>query len=242
VFIGLSRKDTNKSFSKMKFLPTLLLFILPVSCLPVLFQLHRLDFFERTLGRLLPFFYPSEVNFVIRDPSPRNSGFVDTKSDLENVAFGHEYMAKLCGLKPFELVITNWDKGIDNVIHVHFSRNLNGINVTNHNAAVHIFQGEVIAESMSFKPSEYSRFLVSPTTVKVPLEQSVQAAVAQFGLPRDNTTARLAYVEIPGKKLVCAHVFQLYDIRKSGWLQIHSDIATGYHSLIQDKWYMLLIT
>ncbi|KAJ3271318.1 hypothetical protein HDV01_006914, partial [Terramyces sp. JEL0728] len=118
------------------------------------------------------------------------------------------------------------DAGVD---HLYAVRKINGVKVDNHNANVHVKNGQVLAFSASFsgKNQSLTARSVAATQPKVSLEDAVKVASKQLGAPRDDFPASQVYVQVPSGKLVFAHQFQLRDDAKNKWYQVSVDAQTG---------------
>ncbi|KAI8912543.1 Fungalysin metallopeptidase-domain-containing protein [Gorgonomyces haynaldii] len=103
---------------------------------------------------------------------------------------------------------------------------LNGVAVSNHNAAVHFKDGQVVSLSASFGGNN----LKAPTVVDkvtVSLDKAVQIAKSQFKADKDEHPATIEYIELPNNVITKAHVFQVRDDANAVFKQISVDAATG---------------
>jgi extracellular elastinolytic metalloproteinase len=183
---------------------------------------HALEFVKRN-GIDVPFWYP-ETTAKTFTVSPSLS----EQTIEEAVKFGVQVLQKELGLNEEELSIQQSYRDEAGVTHIYAIRKINGISVDNHNANVHIKDGQVLAFSASFGNNDsFAPLNVATPTARVSLERAVKVASAQLGAPRDNFPASQVYVQLPSGKMVFAHQFQLRDDSKSKWYQVTVDAENG---------------
>lgn len=177
-------------------------------------------------GVNLPFFYPE----VSQQTFEASSSFVTT-TEADDLEFGRQEIMKQLGIKADDFVITQSSKDKAGVLHVYAVEKVNGITVDNHQAAVHIQNGAVLAFSSSFTSSQNKlkkrSITVAPASPPMSLNEAVKVASSQLGAPQDSHPAKLVYVSIPNGDLVLAHQFQLRDDEKSLWYQVSVDATSG---------------
>jgi Zn-dependent metalloprotease len=188
--------------------------------------LHKLNLVKRD-GSSVPFYYPESTvqrNII-------SSSLAGTPSSVtgEPDAIALTHLSRTLRMARTELKVNHFFTDSANVTHVYVDRLINDTPVANHNAAVHIKNGQVTSFSASFRGAGQSLRApdVKSAEVIVPLEEAVAAAVAQLGVPRDETEASLEYLQIPSGSIVYAHQFQLRDDEADKWLHVAVDAHNG---------------
>jgi hypothetical protein len=75
-------------------------------------------------------------------------------------------------------------------MHIYAVEKINGIQVLNHDAAIHVLNGEIIAQSASFNNNGDSLTgSIADNKPLISLEEAVKTATALYGLERDNFPA-----------------------------------------------------
>jgi extracellular elastinolytic metalloproteinase len=203
--------------------PAVIILAAAASAIPTSLK-HELKYVKR--GKVeFPFHYSENVSFTVKTPTA--SAQILPALDDEIVAQGKEHLMKILGLNKDELEITRFFKSKDGVMHIYATHKINNIAVVNHDAAVHILNGEIIAESASFTGDSLDSSLISESTSIISLEEAVKIASKEYDLPRDEFPAKYAYVEIPGNKIVYVHQFQLRDDKKQQWMEVSVDARSG---------------
>ena len=185
---------------------------------------HELQYVKRGEAEV-PFYYPENVSFVTKAPS--GDSLVATTEE-QDVEFGTKQIMKSVGVTAADLEITRSFRSADGVTHIYALHKINGVPVLNHDVAIHVLNGEVIAQSASFNNNEDS--LVGSVSAAIPfitLEKAVETASAIYSLSRDDFPASNAYLELPDKSVVYVHNFQLKDNDKQEWIQVSVDAQTG---------------
>ncbi|KAJ3254026.1 hypothetical protein HK103_007565 [Boothiomyces macroporosus] len=185
-------------------------------------ETHSIDYVKRN-GVDLPFWYPESTSKTFSiSPS------LTAQSPADAVKFGTNYLLKQLGLTQDDLEIQQSYTDDAGVSHLYAVRKINGVKVDNHNANVHVKNGQVLAFSSSFpNVSQLKPTTVAATQAKVSLEDAVKIAEKQYGVPKDTYPATLVYLQVPSGKLVYAHQFQLKDSKKAKWYQVSVDAQTG---------------
>jgi extracellular elastinolytic metalloproteinase len=186
-------------------------------------NVHQLELVKR--GDMeVPFFFP-QSEYETFKITPGNSFVELSPQDIEKM--GRDEVSKKTGVADDELQLKQSYEDASGVTHLYFSRLVNGTPVDNEVAAVHIKEGQIVAQSASFKASNSFVDNVSEAKVVVSLEEAVKVASKQLGAPRDDFPASNVYVKIPSGQLVYAHQFQLRDDAQSKWYQVAVDAANG---------------
>jgi Zn-dependent metalloprotease len=190
-----------------------------------IFATNDLKFVKRN-DVTLPFYYP-ENEFLSFTPS-KGSKVIDLSPE-DILKIGIKALEKELGVSQDELKVVQHHVGTDKVTHIYTSRIVNGVQVDNQHAAVHIFNGQVIAQSASFRKSGNS-FVpenIAPVESVISLDEAVKIASQQLGAPKDDHPASNVYIQIPNGKLVYAHRFQVRDDERNKWYQVSVDASNG---------------
>jgi extracellular elastinolytic metalloproteinase len=182
---------------------------------------HALQYVKRN-GVEVPFWYPKVVsknNEVA--PSLVEPSFNDS------VAFGKEQLLNELKLSNEELQIQQSYQDEAGVTHLYAIRTINGVKVDNHNAAIHVKNGQVLSFSSSFVKEDSLVEPVLDTKPSWTLDRAAAKAAQLYGAPRDSYPASLVYIQVPSGNIVLAHQFQLRDDSKSKWLQVSVDAKNG---------------
>ena len=184
-----------------------------------------------------PFYYPKVSQDIISESSPVSAfgpglaALRSTSSGDADLKFGRKEIMQRLGISKNDFVITKSHTDNAGVVHVYASELVNGIPVDNHNVAVHVKNGVVIAFSSSFTSSQAKlvkrSISVAPAAPSVSIEEAVKTASEIYKAPVDKSTPKLVYVSIPSGDLVLAYQFQLRDDTKSLWYQISVDSTSG---------------
>lgn len=203
---------------------TVLAVLLSVQAAPAQ-KLHQLQMVKRDQISL-PYFYP-DSSFVSK-PITTGTSLAPLSAD-EVMKLAKSTLAKELKVKESEIQIVNQFTDRAGVTHVYADRLVNGIPITNQNAAVHIKNCQVSSFSSSFHSG--SNNLVAPSTkeptVVVSLAVAAKTAEAKLGAPKDNMEATLSYVQVPSGDLVYAHQFQVRDDAAHKWYHVSVDAQNG---------------
>ncbi|KAH9245024.1 hypothetical protein BASA81_017525 [Batrachochytrium salamandrivorans] len=117
------------------------------------------------------------------------------------------------------------------VTHVYGAHILNGARIANHQASVHVKNGEVTSFSSSFGTAQHfskSDLAVSAAKATVDFAKASSTASAQLGIPvYSEFKHAFEYVEQPDGKIVYAYKFQLRNNPLTKWVQVWCDATTG---------------
>ena len=192
---------------------------------------HRLNFISSGGSDALtrrPFYHPKPTYETFPKRKPFTSSSIpDRKTVLE---FGFNYALEHLGLSPKELNLTFVFTDPANVTHLYFKHLINGIEVNNHHAGVHIKHLSVIAFSSSFgSPTRWSKRdsipTVNPAIAVISEQMAIRKAVQEFNVPARDYLIKRKYIELPDGTLVYTYVIQLKD--RKNWLQVHVDALNG---------------
>jgi extracellular elastinolytic metalloproteinase len=205
---------------------TALVFAASVTAAPSEKASHELQYVKRGDVQY-PYYYNENISFNVHSPSDSDS-LVPT-SDEETVSIGKQHLLETLDLSADDLEITRYYKSSDGVMHIYAVHKINNLAVINHDAAVHVLNGQIIAESASFTNAGDSldSIDVNEPIAKITLEDAVEIATKQYGISKDDFPASNAYVELPGNKIVYVHQFQLRDDVKEKWIQVSVDASNG---------------
>ncbi|KAJ3332287.1 hypothetical protein HDU91_003127, partial [Kappamyces sp. JEL0680] len=168
-----------------------------------------------------PFFYPEVVT---KDFPAPTAGL--RLADSDAVSLGVTELAKELNLPESELQVSHSYRDAAGVMHVFASRLLNGQPVDNHNAAIHIKDGQVVYLTSSI-PKSANRLASASPVATLSLDEAVKIATKELGLPRDDHAAKTVYIQLPSGSLAFAHQFQLRDDAKQRWVQVSVDAHNG---------------
>jgi extracellular elastinolytic metalloproteinase len=182
---------------------------------------HSLHYVKRN-GVEVPFWYPSIVSKT-NEVAP---SLVEPSFD-DSVAFGKEQLLKELNLPSEELQIQQSYQDEAGVTHLYAIHTINGVKVDNHNAAIHVKNGQVLSFSTSFVKADSLTEPVLDTKPTWSLERAATKAAQLYGAPRDSHPASLVYIQVPSGNIVLAHQFQLRDDSQSKWLQVSVDAKNG---------------
>jgi extracellular elastinolytic metalloproteinase len=173
----------------------------------------------------LPFFYPPS-SFETFESSGSQSFAPLTEE--ENLAIAKETLLKNLGLAESDLKIVNFNTDSAGVSHVYAVHLVDGVEVQNHHAAIHVQNGEIIAQSASFtKDTANLRKRGLPSKPTVSLEEAIAIATKKFGIARDSFPPSTAYLQTQDGHLALAHKFQLRDDSKAKWYEVLVDATSG---------------
>jgi extracellular elastinolytic metalloproteinase len=171
------------------------------------------------------FYYPKS-EFQTYVPSG-NAGFAPVTLE-ENLAFAQQTLYQTLGLTESTLKITGYHSDEAGVLHVYAVHVVDGIEVQNHNAAIHVQNGEVLAESHSFtKDARFMQKRWSSTQQEISLEDAIAIAVKSLGAPKDSLPVVTVYTETKDGRLTKAFKFQLRSDEKLKWYEVLVDCITG---------------
>ncbi|KAJ3319247.1 hypothetical protein HDV06_006575 [Boothiomyces sp. JEL0866] len=193
-------------------------------CSPI-HEAHDVPLVKRN-GEHLPFWYPSGISKIFTPQVSRHRRRVDLQ---DAIATAIKYTAQELGISKDELQVQQAyrESSID---HIYLIRKINGVKVDNHNAQVHLKDGQPLSFSSSFSGKSIVRRSLAPIPADKPivsLAQAVQVAEKQYGAPKDDFPASMVYLQVPSGKLVYCHQFQLKNMTLGKWYQVSVDSATS---------------
>jgi len=126
-------------------------------------------------GISYPFYSPDNI---METYTPTGTPSLVEQDDL---AFGLSELASKLGLDTSDLQVTQSSKDAAGVLHVYTRQVIDSIPVDNHNAAIHVLNGEVLSFSSSFKGKVPSNRLVARSaTVGLTVEEAITVAETAF--------------------------------------------------------------
>ena len=182
----------------------------------------------------LPFYYP-KVSQQIISQSGNLPTLVSKRSSLLNTTdfeIGRQEIMDRLGLDEDDFVITKSHTDSANVVHIYASEVVNGVVVDNHNCAIHVQNGSVIAYSTSFTSSKANLGTrstpLSPANPQITLDEAVKTASDIYKAPLDEAyKPKLVYLSTPSGDLALSRQFQLQDDTESIWYQVSVDASSG---------------
>ena len=186
-------------------------------------KMHALTMVKRD-GVSLPFHYPESsvksVNSASFVPVSLNESQM---GDLAAQTIAKEYGVDAKQLKK---VSQFTDKG--GVTHVYLDRLVNGVEVRNQNAAVHIQNGQVTSFSASINVKKNLKApVVAPVVPVISEQEAIKAAEAALGVPKDETAVYQGYLEMPSGDLAMTYMMQVRDDKASKWFHVAVDAHNG---------------
>jgi Zn-dependent metalloprotease len=208
-----------------------LIFLYSCHCFRFRPHFHRLKWISNggshsLFWRKRPFFHPR----------PKFSTFQNKKifvaaslnNEGETLRFGTNFVIGQLGLKESELNLTSTFTDTANVTHMYFTHLINGIEVSNHHAAVHLNNNHVLAFSSSFN-NEKSRLQKRHghlANFNISEETAIEIAVKEFKVDlQPHKPVELKYIELPNGILSQVYVIQLKDSKNL--LQVFVDTHHG---------------
>jgi extracellular elastinolytic metalloproteinase len=174
----------------------------------------------------LPGYFPAPSKFETFEPS--GASFAPISKD-ESVRLGQEILCTALGLEQADLQLLDTNQGQDSVLHMHFSRVINGVKVDNHQASISLLGTEVIARSATFgnAANSFAAPIIAPAKAKITLQDAVKIATEKYGAPQDDFPATNVYLETNENEIKYAHQFQIRNDEKLIWLQVTVDAENG---------------
>ncbi|KAJ8329145.1 hypothetical protein QVD99_004850 [Batrachochytrium dendrobatidis] len=176
----------------------------------------------------LPFYFPKSTYQQI--PYDHSSSLM-TPSNTDSVKIGTAYLCDKLNLSSNEFKVYNSFTDSAGVTHVYGAHLVNGAPVSNHQAAVHIQDGQIISYSASFGTESHfakSELSIAEPKAKLTFEQASSLVSKAKGLPvYSDFKHELEYVQQADGTLVYAYKFQLRDKDITSWIQVWADVNTG---------------
>ncbi|KAH9260484.1 hypothetical protein BASA82_001145 [Batrachochytrium salamandrivorans] len=176
---------------------------------------------------VLPFHFPESVY----EHTPYSGAASFSLSKEDEVKTATDYISKKLNLGANDFKVFNSFTDAVGVTHVYGAHMVNGARIANHQASVHVKNGEVTSFSSSFGTTQHfakSDLAVSAAKATVDFKKASATASAQLGIPVYSKFEHvLEYVEQPDGKIVYAYKFQLRNNPLTKWVQVWSDATTG---------------
>ncbi|KAH6573541.1 hypothetical protein BASA60_005969 [Batrachochytrium salamandrivorans] len=172
------------------------------------------------------------ISLNLSTSTPPYSGAASfSLSKEDEVKTATDYISKKLNLGANDFKVFNSFTDAAGVTHVYGAHMVNGARIANHQASVHVKNGEVTSFSSSFGTTQHfakSDLAVSAPKATVNFKKASATASAQLGIPVYSKFEHvLEYVEQPDGKIVYAYKFQLRNNPLTKWVQVWSDAATG---------------
>ncbi|OAJ41260.1 hypothetical protein BDEG_24892 [Batrachochytrium dendrobatidis JEL423] len=175
-----------------------------------------------------PFYFPKPTYQSI--PYDHSSSLA-APSNADSVKIGTAYIRDKLNLSPDEFRVDSNFTDSAGVTHVYGVHLVNGASVANHQAAVHIKDGQITSYSASFGTESHfakSELSVAEPKAKLTFEQASDLVSKAKGLPvYSDFKHELEYVQQADGTLVYAYKFQLRDADVNFWFQVWADANTG---------------
>ncbi|KAH6602141.1 hypothetical protein BASA61_001387 [Batrachochytrium salamandrivorans] len=174
-----------------------------------------------------PFHFPKSVY----ENNPY-SGTVSFSPSKENdVKTATDYISKKLKLGADDFKVFNSFTDPSGVTHVYGAHMTNGFRIANHQASIHVKNGQVTSFSSSFGTAQHfskSDLAVSAPKATLDFEKASATASAQLGIPvYSEFKHALEYVEQPDGKIVYAYKLQLRNDPLTKWVQVWCHADTG---------------
>ncbi|KAH6597655.1 hypothetical protein BASA50_004261 [Batrachochytrium salamandrivorans] len=175
----------------------------------------------------LPFHFPKSVY----ENNPY-SGTVSFSPSKENdVKTATDYISKKLKLGADDFKVFNSFTDPSGVTHVYGAHMTNGFRIANHQASIHVKNGQVTSFSSSFGTAQHfakSDLAVSAPKATLDFAKASATASAQLGIPvYSDFKHALEYVEQPDGKIVYAYKLQLRNDPLTKWVQVWCHADTG---------------
>lgn len=187
-----------------------------------------------TTPLILPFFYPDSSAGI---PNYQPNAFVD----LSDIEIAQAALWTEVGASTSDVVLDRSYIDEFNVNHLYFSRMIDGLVVSNQNAAVHILDGIfiLISGAVTYLTSSFSlstNFARRETPIQRSViiceSQAVKIAEDMVGVQKDEFNTTLGYVQ-SAAGLVYAYTFQLRSDVTGQWFQVSVNAQTGKITLMK---------
>ncbi|OAJ41636.1 hypothetical protein, variant [Batrachochytrium dendrobatidis JEL423] len=176
----------------------------------------------------LPFYFPESTYQQI--PYDHSSSLM-APSNTDPVKTGVAYLCDKLNLTPNEFKVYNNFTDSAGITHVYGAHLVNDARVSNHQAAIHIQDGQIISYSTSFgTESHFSKreLSIAEPKAKLTFEQVADAISKAKGLPvYSEFKHEFEYVQQEDGTLVYAYKFELRDKNVISWIQVWADTNTG---------------
>jgi Zn-dependent metalloprotease len=192
----------------------------------------------------IPFHFPRAVVENRKTP-PRNLGKGQQWSEERTRKFGLDYLMDRLGLTESEIEVTNQYMDTTNLYHIYAMHLVNGIPVKNHQAAVHIKDGQVISFSTSFNTDTHlakrsDTTIEAPNSVISTSEAAKIASDAYMTPVRDDVPILSEYIQVASGAIAFAHVVQLATDTRSRWYRVDVSATTGKLSELERIYLIVL--
>ncbi|KAJ8330578.1 hypothetical protein QVD99_007896 [Batrachochytrium dendrobatidis] len=184
---------------------------------------------DKNKAPALPFHFPKSMGEHL--PFNAESNSLRSFTSEESTKIGLKYLMTKLNLSSDSFKIYNNFTDHAGITHVYGAHVIKGARIANHQAAVHVYKGQVTSYSASFGTSSHfakEKLSIAAPKTQVSFEQVSATAAAQYGIPvYKKFASTFEYVELSDGKVVYAFKFQLRDNPLTQWLQVWSDAATG---------------
>ncbi|KAH9272725.1 extracellular metalloproteinase 1 [Batrachochytrium salamandrivorans] len=175
----------------------------------------------------LPFYFPESVYESI----PHSGAISLPSSEEDNIKTATDFISTRLNLGENDFKVVNSYTDPFGITHVYGTHMINGVGVSNHQAAAHVKNGQVTSFSTSFGTDQHfakGDFIVSAAEATVDFAKASATASAQLNIPvYSDFEYTLEYVEQPDGKIVYAYKFQLRNSPVTKWVEVWCDAATG---------------
>lgn len=183
----------------------------------------------------LPFYYPPNGSHLWKGPtfSHASEPVTDnsTWSPEIQALIGTRFLLSQLGISSQNLSRTSSLTDAFGTTHLYFIHTIQGIPVVNHDCAVHVQKGLVVAwaSAFSYRNSSITSSKIRSPYASFPSESAVSLAREQ--LPNTELVPDapfgLAYVEIPDGTIAYAYHMELRDDSRATWFKVYLDAQSG---------------
>ncbi|KAH6559989.1 hypothetical protein BASA50_006630 [Batrachochytrium salamandrivorans] len=174
-----------------------------------------------------PFHFPESVY----EHTPYSGAVSSSFSKEDEVKTATDYISNKLNLGADDFKVFDSYTDPSGVTHVYGAHLVNGARISNHQASIHVKNGQVTSFSSSFGTAQHfskSDLAVSEPKAALNFEKASATASAQLGVPVYSKFEHvLEYVEQPDGKIVYAYRFQLRNDPLTKWIQVWCDANTG---------------
>ncbi|KAJ1341798.1 hypothetical protein BSLG_010797 [Batrachochytrium salamandrivorans] len=175
----------------------------------------------------LPFYFPESVYESI----PYSGAPPSPSSEKDDAKTATDYIFKKLDLGTDDFKVFNSYTDPFGITHVYGTHMVNGVGVSNHQAAAHVKNGEATFFSTSFGTEQHlakRNLVVSAAKAILSFEDVSSTVSTKLGIPvYSEFEHTFEYVAQSDGKVVYTYTFQLRDDPLTRWVQVWCDTTTG---------------
>ncbi|KAH9265047.1 hypothetical protein BASA83_011472 [Batrachochytrium salamandrivorans] len=174
-----------------------------------------------------PFYFPESVYESI----PHSGDAPSPSSEEDDAKTATDFISKRLNLGADDFKVVNSYTDSFGIGHVYGTHMVNGVGVSNHQAAAHVNNGEVTFFSSSFGTTQHLAkrdLAVSEPKATLSFEEVSSTVSAKLEIPvYSEFEHTLEYVAQSDGKVVYSYKFQLRDNPLTRWIEVWCDTTTG---------------